>query len=222
MLARVEAVFLEAAGRRLDIISQANDRAGWNLKGIEIHEPSAARAVDRLSFTAATWNTLRNEGTGVYLFYPNSIKLNKRSENYVEEGRRQKIHKGYKCANRTPWWRVPILAEPDLIFTYMNHHMPRLINNDARVQITNSVYGVSLARNRKTIGKAILPILFFNSISALSSEVEGRSYGGGLLKHEPREADRILVPSLSFAANLAEEVTTMKQIYEHSHQPEYA
>jgi adenine-specific DNA-methyltransferase len=43
-----DAVFLEAAGRRIDIISQANDRIGKRLRGIEIHEPSANRASSRL------------------------------------------------------------------------------------------------------------------------------------------------------------------------------
>ena len=35
-----EAVFLEAAGRRIDIISPVNVRATCHLRGIEIHSPS--------------------------------------------------------------------------------------------------------------------------------------------------------------------------------------
>jgi adenine-specific DNA-methyltransferase len=184
--------------------------------------PPGTRKLGCLAFEMSTWQMLREQGMGVYLFYPHSTKLNKRARSYVERGRRQKIQTGYKCSNREIWWRVPIVEEPDLIFTYMNHQMPRLISNDARVQVTNSVYGVSLVRNRKKIGKATLPILFFNSISALSSEVEGRSYGGGLLKHEPREADHILMPSLSLVADLADEAAKMKQTYAKSHHSEHA
>jgi adenine-specific DNA-methyltransferase len=44
-----EAIFLEAAGRRIEIISHANNRAGVNLRGIEIHKPSADRATARLA-----------------------------------------------------------------------------------------------------------------------------------------------------------------------------
>jgi hypothetical protein len=36
---------------------------------------------------------------------------------------------------------------------------------------------------------------FYNSATLLSCERTGRSYGGGVLKLEPREADRILVPA---------------------------
>lgn len=43
-----EAVFLEAAGRRIDIISQANGHADRHLRGIEIHAPTADRASAQL------------------------------------------------------------------------------------------------------------------------------------------------------------------------------
>jgi hypothetical protein len=37
-------------------------------------------------------------------------------------------------------------------------------------------------------------------VTLLSCERTGRSYGGGVLKLEPREADRILLPSLDLIA----------------------
>ena len=37
---------------------------------------------------------------------------------------------------------------------------------------------------------------FYNSATMLSCERTGRSYGGGVLKLEPREADQVLVPSV--------------------------
>jgi adenine-specific DNA methylase len=170
--------------------------------------PPGARRLNCLSLQESTWRTMRNNGAAGYLFYPHS-NPSRKARNYIESGIRQRVQAGYKCANRRPWWQVPLPEKPDLIFTYMNHQMPRLIHNAARVQVSNSVYGVSLHRNRKSLGREMLPRLFFNSISALSGEVEGRSYGGGLLKHEPREADRILVPSLSLVARLAEELDNL-------------
>lgn len=100
--------------------------------------------------------------------------------------------------------------------------MPRIISNDAKVQVSNSVYGINLHRNRKLLGRKALPRLFFNSVSALSSEIEGRSYGGGLLKVEPREADRILVPSLSLAADLVDELERIRPVNASLQQSEYA
>jgi adenine-specific DNA methylase len=172
--------------------------------------PPGARRLSGLALTDATWASMRDQDAGTYLFYPRSSNLSDSAKAYIRQGIRDKVNTGYKCTNRDPWWRVPILPEPDVIFTYMNHHMPRLISNEASVQVSNSVYGISLHRNRKRIGRATLPALFFNSVSALSSEVEGRSYGGGLLKHEPREADKILVPSLSLVAHMIDELDKWK------------
>lgn len=49
---------------------------------------------------------------------------------------------------------------------------------------------------RKTLGRDLLPVASLNSLTVLGAEVVGRSYGGGLLKHEPREADKLPLPSL--------------------------
>jgi hypothetical protein len=72
-----------------------------------------------------------------------------------------------------------------------------LITNGAKAYHVNSLYGVRLNRGRKTIGSRLLPLASLNTVSLLGAEVHGRSYGGGLLKLEPREADRIPVPSLA-------------------------
>ena len=42
-----------------------------------------------------------------------------------------------------------------------------------------------------------------NSVTALGAELVGRSYGGGLLKLEPREAARLPVPSTGLVARRA-------------------
>lgn len=184
--------------------------------------PPGARKINGFAYTEAAWRSMRDEGAAVYLFYPRSTLLGINSKKYVEIGINRKIQTGYKCANREPWWRVPLTPEPDLIFTYMNHQMPRIVSNDAKIQVSNSVYGVTLHRNRKMIGRKMLPRLFFNSVSALSSEIEGRSYGGGLLKIEPREADKILLPSLSMAADLIDDFDTMFPLDERLQQSQYA
>jgi len=184
--------------------------------------PPGARKINCFALTNAAWKAMRDGGESVFLFYPRSTLLNSTSSAYVETGIVQKVHTGYKCANREPWWRVPITQEPDLIFTYMNHQMPRIVSNEAKIQVSNSVYGIVLRRNAKLVGRKALPKLFFNSVSALSSELEGRSYGGGLLKIEPREADRILVPSLSLAADLVEVLGKSRADHSTLQQSEYA
>jgi adenine-specific DNA-methyltransferase len=88
-----------------------------------------------------------------------------------------------------------VLKAPDLFLTYMNADTARLTTNSAGVRHLNSVHGVYLRDELRSIGRDVLPIASLNSLTLLSAEVVGRSYGGGILKVEPREADRWLMPS---------------------------
>jgi adenine-specific DNA-methyltransferase len=45
------------------------------------------------------------------------------------------------------------------------------------------------------VAKAALPLLVLNSVTMLGAEVKGRSYGGGILKMEPKEAASLPVPN---------------------------
>ncbi len=147
-----------------------------------------------LEFTHDDWEVMRADGSPVYLFYP-SPHPSKGAKAYIALGEAEDVHTAYKCRVRHPWYRVPFQNAPDLIMTYMSHYAPRLISNAAEVTILNSVFGLRLKERRKTSGAKVLPIAALNSASLLGAEIVGRSYGGGLLKLEPREADLWPVPS---------------------------
>lgn len=158
--------------------------------------PPGSRHLRGLRFSPAAWGGLETDGARCYLFYPGD-KPGAAATDYIEAGRRKKVQNAYKCSNRTPWWRVPIVEVPDLLFTYMDHERPRLVANEAGVHLLNSLYGVSLKWSRKTIGRDLLPIASLNSVTLLGAEMVGRAYGGGLLKLEPKEADLLPLPSLA-------------------------
>jgi hypothetical protein len=86
----------------------------------------------------------------------------------------------------------------------MNHHCMRMVANKASLNILNSHYGFSFVKGRKTLGSQLLPIAGLNSLSLLGAELEGRAFGGGLLKLEPRDVEKILVPSHRTIADAAE------------------
>lgn len=117
----------------------------------------------------------------------------------IAEGEEAGLHERYKCRIRTPWYALPasqVAAAPHLFLTYMSSEVPRLVANDAGALSTNTVHGVRLLNG--TDPRA-LAASFYNSLTLLSAELVGRSYGGGVLKHEPTEAERIILPRPSAA-----------------------
>jgi adenine-specific DNA methylase len=116
----------------------------------------------------------------------------------LAEGERDGLHKRYKCRVRSPWWAVPlpIGRVPDLFLTYMSNVAPRLVRNEAGAVSTNTVHQVTMAPG---VSAKALSVAFYNSLTLLSAELVGRSYGGGILKLEPTESERVLVPEFDFS-----------------------
>jgi hypothetical protein len=115
---------------------------------------------------------------------------------YLAEGEATGISDHYKCRVRRPWYAVPLPRwKPQAFLPYMNHHGPRLIVNDADAWSSNLLHGVTF---RPTAPPArALAVAMCSSLTLLSAEIEGRAYGGGVLKLETKEAERVQVPLLS-------------------------
>lgn len=173
--------------------------------------PPGSRHLRGLQFSTEAWSDLVRSGLKGYLFYPSPEQtLSNPAKRYVEDGESARINDAYKCRVRTPWWRVPRVSTPDLFLTYMNHDTPRLVENRARYPHLNSVHGVQLAVPNKTVGRRLLPIAALNSMTLLGAELVGRSYGGGMLKLEPKEADVLPVPSPSVIKAAADSLEALR------------
>lgn len=135
-----------------------------------------------------------------YLFYPRT-PLAPESSQYIDEGHQAGVDKAYKCRVRSPWWKVPLVEVPDLFLTYMNHDTVRLVSNEAHAHFLNSVHGVRIKAIHRTLGRELLPIAALNTVTMLGAELIGRSYGGGVLKLEPREADLLPMPTADVVAS---------------------
>lgn len=159
--------------------------------------PPGTKHLKGLAFSMATWNRLRDAGDRVWLFRPDVNDSTPEVLAYVAEGKRLEVDGAYKCSIRTPWWRPPIVSPPDLFFTYMSHRYPRLIANTAKTTFVNSMHGLRLKPGVPRESRDALPLLAFNSVTMLGAEVNGRSYGGGILKMEPREAAALPVPNFA-------------------------
>ena len=73
-----------------------------------------------------------------------------------------------------------------------SHRYPRVILNGANAYTTDTIYRGRLlpgcSRN-----PADLVASFHNSLTLLTAEIEGRSFGGGVLELVPSEVGRLLV-----------------------------
>jgi len=118
---------------------------------------------------------------------------------YLQAGVASSISTRYKCRVRRPWYAVPLpRSKPDAFLPYMSHLGPRLIVNDAGAWSSNLLHGVTLGLLAPP--PRALAVAMASSLTLLSAEIEGRAYGGGVLKLETKEAERVLVPRLSPAA----------------------
>ena len=110
---------------------------------------------------------------------------------YVKEGEAAGVHTGYKCRIRDRWFDVPSTGVPDAFLFRQIHTAPLLAVNRAGATSTDTVHRVRIygGVDRDRLAGAMV-----NSLTFAWSEVVGRSYGGGVLELEPREAEALLVP----------------------------
>ncbi|MEZ0052862.1 tRNA1(Val) A37 N6-methylase TrmN6 [Mycobacterium sp. MAA66] len=161
--------------------------------------PPGSAHLRGLTLTPTELADLGQRGKAIHLFRPTD-KPSAAARRYIDAGYAAGVHLAYKCRVRKPWFQVPLLTPADLLLTCMNADTPRLVSNRAKAHHLNSVHGVYLCDEVRTLGRDLLALASLNSVSVLHAEMVGRSYGGGILKIEPREADRWLVPSPDLVA----------------------
>lgn len=112
---------------------------------------------------------------------------------YIEMGEAQGLHERYKTRIRSPWYRVPSVWGGKLMLSKRSHWFHRLVLNDARALTTDTIYRGNLlplyaGREGDLVGA------FHNSLTLLTAEIEGRSFGGGVLELVPSEIARLSIP----------------------------
>ena len=167
---------------------------GLRLTDLVSVSPPGSRHLRGLSFTQSALTELGKTGSATWLFRPAS-EPSAAARDYITAGEALGVHRAYKCRIRKPWWRTPLVPPADLLLTYMNADTPRLCANQANIRHLNSVHGVYLNSALRELGTGLLPLAALNTVTLLGAETVGRSYGGGMLKLEPKEADRLPVPS---------------------------
>ena len=100
-------------------------------------------------------------------------------------------HSGYVARNRKAWWSIGLREAAPIISTYMARRPPGFALNKAGARHINIAHGLYPRdpMNEK-LKRALVSYLQHNI-----SQKSGRTYAGGLTKFEPREMERVIVPS---------------------------
>ena len=154
-----------------------------------------SRALAGLRFTQADWRKALEAGEACYLLAIEAKNnLPKSVRQYLEHGKSLGVCRAYKCRTRSPWFRVPHVYHPDAFLTYMSGETPRLVANETEAVAPNSLHILRLRPHTK-LASDVLAALWQTSLTRLSAEIEGHALGGGMLKLEPTEAERVVVPA---------------------------
>jgi adenine-specific DNA methylase len=111
-------------------------------------------------------------------------------QEYIRLGESQGLPLRYKCRVRSPWYEVPSVYSTPLGMLKRCHDLPRLISNRIGAYTTDTAYRIKA----RSVSPGKLVYSFLNSLTALSAELEGRHYGGGVLELVPTEIERLLIP----------------------------
>ncbi|MFK5948514.1 MAG: N-6 DNA methylase [Methylococcales bacterium] len=136
-----------------------------------------------------------NEETGlptnfIWLRDLEGLKISSKVKKYIKRGEENKLHTRYKCRIRKPWYTVPSVYSTNVGMLKRAHHAPKLIFNKIEAYTTDTAYRITTQeKNPKK-----LVYSFLNSLTALSAELEGRHYGGGVLELVPSEIEKLIVP----------------------------
>lgn len=136
----------------------------------------------------------RNAATGKptnFLWLDRSVEESAKGRAYIASGENEDLHKRYKCRIRSPWYTVPSVHATEVGMLKRSHETPRLILNRAGAYTTDTAYRIRALRGTADA----LVYGFYNALTALSAELEGRHYGGGVLELVPSEIEKLLLPA---------------------------
>jgi len=138
------------------------------------------------------WKALTESNERVHLFTVDPAVnhlLSPLVKSYIKYGEENKFQTGYKCSIREPWYSVPSLWVPDAFFFRQIYDFPRAVLNTAKGTSTDTIHRMRCHAPAKKVIASL-----YTHLTAASAEIEGRSYGGGVLELEPNEARRLLMP----------------------------
>lgn len=135
-------------------------------------------------------NSEKGNPTNFLWFDDREEAMHKAAQQYIANGEAENLHTRYKCRIRKPWYKVPSVYSTEIGMLKRSHDTPRLILNTIGAYTTDTAYRIRTS----TVVAGRLVGSFINPLTALSAELEGRHYGGGVLELVPSEIEKLIVP----------------------------
>lgn len=83
---------------------------------------------------------------------------------------------------------------PDAFWPVMRDLGPKIILNPLGVHCTNTLHRLFFKPGVTLLSRKVAAICLQSTYAQLCAELSGRSYGSGVLKHEPRDVEKIKIP----------------------------
>jgi hypothetical protein len=127
---------------------------------------------------------------------------------WVKDGEEEKVDRRHKCSVRDPWFQVDTGPRPDAFVTCSRMRPPLLVINRTGYRCSNALHAVRWRQPHAVPPKAV-SVGFLSSLTALWAEMNGRRYGGGVLKLEPGTLQMLPVPVVRVAADAFQEIDSL-------------
>ena len=114
-------------------------------------------------------------------------------ERFLRFARDKGAHNAFTAKHRKAWWSVGLREPAPILATYMARRPPAFVRNRAAARHINIAHGLY---PREALSERVLRRLA-DYLTHGTSLAQGRVYAGGLTKFEPKEMERLLVPSPS-------------------------
>lgn len=123
-------------------------------------------------------------------------------ERYLQWAEQQGAAASYVARHRRSWWSVQLRDPAPILCTYMARRAPTFVMNSANALHLNIAHGLY---PRDTLPAQVLKAIV-NHLLHNIDVTAGRTYAGGLVKFEPKELERILIPPLEFFHEASEKM----------------
>ena len=148
--------------------------------------------------TDKSWHALRESGARIWLFHPPDRLIDHpavaryMSLSAVEGGCQRER---FKVRSREPWYRAGLPKRVEGFLSGMSRLGPWIcLRQDPRLTATNTLYTVRFRLAATWEERAAWALSLFAPVVRRQLMVMGRRYPDGLLKYEPGDLQRLLIP----------------------------